>query len=90
MQMMGGGEAEMSGMGDMSTMMQEAGSGLDMPMMNTMMPKCFNVMFPYVPTKKRTNLAFRLVTILMKNGGEGMSEEKREKFMARLQKAVKE
>jgi hypothetical protein len=93
MQMMGGGDGEMSGMGDMSAMMQGAGSRSDMlmmpKMMTTMMPECLNVMLPYVPPKKRTDFSFRLVTTLMKNGGEEMSAEKREKFMARLQKAVK-
>ena len=94
MQMMGGGDGEMGGMGDMSAMMQGAGAGTDMPMMpkmmTTMMPECLNVMLPYVPTGIRTDFAARMVAMLMEKSSEGMSEEEAREFMRKIQDLVNE
>lgn len=94
MQMMGGGDGKMGGMGDMSAMMQGTGSGADMPMMpkmmTTMMPECLNVMLPYVPTGNRTDFAARMVATLMEKSSEGMSEVEAQEFMGKIQDLVKE
>ena len=93
MQMMGGGDGKMSGMGDMSALMQGAGSEPDMPMMpkmmTTMMPECLNVMLPYVPKEKRTDFAVRMVATLTEKSGEGMSEEENKAFLDKIQQVIK-
>ncbi len=93
MQMMGGGDGEMSGMGDMSAMIQGAGSGSDMPMMpkmmTTMMPECLNVLLPYVPKETRTDFAVRLVDTLVKKGGEGMSAEENKELLEKIRNIIK-
>ncbi len=86
MQMMGGGDGKMGGMGDMSAMMQGTGSGADMPMM----PECLNVMLPYVPTGNRTDFAARMVATLMEKSSEGMSEEEAQEFKGKIQDLVRE
>jgi len=86
MQMMGGGDGKMGGMGDMSAMMQGTGSGADMPMM----PECLNVMLPYVPTGNRTDFAARMIATLMEKSSEGMSEEEAQEFKGKIQDLVRE
>ncbi len=93
MQMMGGGDGEMGGVGNMSAMIQGAGAGSDMPMMpkmmTTMMPECLNVMLSYVPTGNRTDFAARMVATLMEKSSEGMPEEETKKIMGKIQELVK-
>ena len=94
MQIMGGGDGKMGGMGNMPPMMQGKGEGADMPMMpkmmTTMMPECLKVMLPYVPIEKRTDFAVRLVANLLKTGSEGMSEEENKEFVEKIQELAGE
>jgi len=74
----------------MEMMSQMMGRGKDtgISMMAQMMPRCLNMMLPSVPKEERVDFVLNMITTLMEHGSEGMSEEEKNEFVAKILERV--
>ncbi|MFC2058749.1 hypothetical protein ACFLTS_03780 [Chloroflexota bacterium] len=87
----GGGEKGSDKMGMMSRMMggrQETSAGMMPNMMINMMPKCLDMMIPSIGKQERCDFVLDMVTTLVERGSEGMSDEEKKDFVARIVEKV--
>jgi hypothetical protein len=59
----------------MMDMMPKMMEGCSPEMMMDMMPKCIGMMIDKIPEEKRTELVKKMVSVLIEQGGAGMTEE---------------
>jgi hypothetical protein len=90
--MMGSGESEQGMMGMMSRMMGSSKEGeapTMMPqMMEEMMPRCIEIMLPHLPEEAKVSFVLKMVEIMMEKASEGMSDEKKEAFVAQVTEKI--
>ncbi len=87
-----GSEGQGDMMGMMSKMMgggKEAETPMMPQMMMEMMPKCLSMIIPKIPKEKRSDYALELVATIIEKASEGLSEEEKVEFVAKVVEGLK-
>lgn len=71
-------------MGNMMDMMPKMMEGCSHEMMMEMMPKCLGMMLAKLPEEKRVELVKKIVSVLMEEGGAGMTEEEKKDLAQKI------
>lgn len=71
-------------MGNMMDMMPKMMEGCSSEMMMEMMPKCLEMMLAKFPDEKRVELVKKMVSVLMEQGGAGMTEEEKKDLAQKI------
>ena len=64
-------------MGNMMDMMPKMMESCAPEMMMEMMPKCLGMMLAKLPDEKRVEMVKKMVSVLMEQGGAGMTEKEK-------------
>ena len=58
-------------------------------MMMEMMPECLGMMLAKLPEEKRVELVKKMVSVLMEQGGDGLTEEEKKDLAQKIMRKTK-